>query len=98
MGLAHSQKIIARSNYSIEDYLKREHLLSDAHNSYIWVIEPNGHSYQAGFAYWNSKDSRVKPGSILFIGFSSGFFNLGSDRLEKLESDIVFLLSNAYQQ
>lgn len=87
VGLVTQESFIVHSNYSIQNYLRNKKRLSAADNSYVWVIEPNGHAFKTGYAYWNDEHAKIKPGSLVFMGFNSS-----RTRLKTLEQDIIFLL------
>ena len=51
--------------------LPRGELLEIAGKSTVFVIQPDGHVDEVGYAYWNSKQAYFAPGAILFIAFDS---------------------------
>ncbi|MGF1878021.1 capsule biosynthesis GfcC family protein [Photobacterium frigidiphilum] len=72
-----------------EAYLKQAKSLSNANNSDVWVIQPDGTVEQHPIAYWNREHHDIAPGAIVYLGFSSlpkGF--------ETLNEDIINLLRN----
>ncbi|AQM18550.1 capsule biosynthesis GfcC family protein [Vibrio anguillarum] len=72
---------------TVADYLNQTTLLSSANNSNVWVIYPDGHAKQAGYAYWNDEQTLLAPGSVIFVGFNSS-----NAQLLGFESEIVSLL------
>lgn len=72
---------------TVADYLSQTTLLSSANNSNVWVIYPDGHTKQVGYAYWNDEQTLLAPGSVIFVGF-----NDSNDQLLDFESEIVSLL------
>lgn len=59
----------------VSDYLIleeiRQNLLSEANNSFVYIIQPDGNIIEAPYAYWNKQSFFLAPGSIIFIGFNS---------------------------
>lgn len=62
-------------NGQVSDYLKLEevkrYLLSEANNSIVYIIHPDGSIVEAPYAYWNQQSFFLAPGSTIFIGFDS---------------------------
>ncbi|WP_076588957.1 capsule biosynthesis GfcC family protein [Vibrio ostreicida] len=73
---------------TVRDYLSSSKALSDASNSVVWLIYPDGNYKKIGFAYWNDNQTAIPPGSILFLAF-----NNPSEALLQLEQSIVSLLA-----
>lgn len=59
----------------VSDYFALEeieqNLLSEANNSLVYIIQPDGHIVEAPYAYWNKQSIFLAPGSTIFIGFNS---------------------------
>ncbi|WP_052132390.1 capsule biosynthesis GfcC family protein [Vibrio variabilis] len=72
---------------SLSDYLSRLNLLKSADPSYAWVIYPDGNFVRSGYAYWNSQNTSLTPGSIIFVGFKSG-----NKEVQQLEQQVVQLI------
>ncbi|MCG9683974.1 capsule biosynthesis GfcC family protein [Vibrio sp. Isolate23] len=77
-----------KPNWTVKDYLSTSRVLSSANNSHAWVIYPDGHYKQVGFAYWNDEKTPLPPGSSIFLGF-----NNPSKELSQLEQEIVSLIA-----
>ena len=73
---------------SLSGYLSRLNLLKKAHPSYVWVIYPDGNFVRSGYAYWNSQNTSLTPGSVIFIGFNSS-----NKEVQQLEQQIVQLIT-----
>ncbi|WP_052319236.1 capsule biosynthesis GfcC family protein [Vibrio sinaloensis] len=73
---------------SLSGYLSRLNLLKKAHPSYAWVIYPDGNFVRSGYAYWNSQNTSLTPGSVIFIGFNSS-----NKEVQQLEQQIVQLIT-----
>lgn len=73
---------------SLTDYLSRLNLLKSADPSYAWVIYPDGNFVRSGYAYWNSQNTSLTPGSIIFVGFKSG-----NKEVQQLEQQVVQLIT-----
>lgn len=48
-----------------------QNLLSEANNSLVYIIQPDGQIVKAPYAYWNKQSIFLAPGSTIFIGFDS---------------------------
>ncbi|WP_231566161.1 capsule biosynthesis GfcC family protein [Vibrio sinaloensis] len=72
---------------SLSGYLSRLNLLKSADPSYAWVIYPDGNFVRSGYAYWNSQNTSLTPGSIIFVGFKSG-----NKEVQQLEQQVVQLI------
>ncbi len=78
-----------QTRFDVNAYLKQAKPLSNANNSDVWVIQPDGTVEQHPIAYWNREHHDIAPGAIVYLGFSSlpkGF--------ETLNEDIINLLRN----
>ncbi|MGX1923798.1 capsule biosynthesis GfcC family protein [Vibrio sp. NH-7] len=73
---------------SLSGYLSRLNLLKTAHPSYAWVIYPDGNFVRSGYAYWNSQNTSLTPGSVIIIGFNSS-----NKEVQQLEQQIVQLIT-----
>ncbi|WP_171734583.1 capsule biosynthesis GfcC family protein [Vibrio sp. 99-70-13A1] len=77
---------------SISDYVQlipQGSLGKTADDSFVYVIQPDGHVKKAPYAYWNNAPTYLAPGAMIFIGFSS----LPSSH-SSLNQDIAELLRN----
>lgn len=86
-GLAQKQMKF-HADYTVADYIQRTRLSHQHHQSYAWVIEPNGHIERVGYAYWNDEETHLSPGSAIFIGFGSS-----DNEMIQLEKNIATLIS-----
>ncbi|MCG7496833.1 capsule biosynthesis GfcC family protein [Vibrio sp. Of7-15] len=75
----------------VSDYLVleevKENLLSEANNSFVYIIQPDGNIIEVPYTYWNKQSFFLAPGSIIFIGFNSLTQNFS-----KLNAQIAQLL------
>ncbi|MEF1171093.1 capsule biosynthesis GfcC family protein [Vibrio sinaloensis] len=82
------QNVEFDESLSLSDYLSRLNLLKSAAPSYAWVIYPDGNFVRSGYAYWNSQNTSLTPGSVIFIGFNSS-----NKEVQQLEQQIVQLIT-----
>ncbi|MGL5391013.1 MAG: capsule biosynthesis GfcC family protein, partial [Shewanella sp.] len=78
-----------QSQASSQDYLQQASLLPNADNSYVWIIQPDGHGIKQPIAYWNQQAQDIAPGATLYVEFSSPF-----DDYSSLNDNIIELLKN----
>ncbi|MFA0568277.1 capsule biosynthesis GfcC family protein [Vibrio gallaecicus] len=77
---------------SISEYVQlipQGSLGKTADDSFVYVIQPDGHVKKAPYAYWNNSPTYLAPGAMIFIGFNS----LPSSH-SSLNQDIAELLRN----
>ncbi|MGF1761301.1 capsule biosynthesis GfcC family protein [Photobacterium sagamiensis] len=84
-----SKNILWQERANAAFYLDQAKPTSDAENSDVWVIQPDGVAEQHQIAYWNHKHQDIAPGAIIYMGFDS----LPSD-FTTLNQDIINLLRN----
>ncbi|WP_170107716.1 capsule biosynthesis GfcC family protein [Photobacterium lipolyticum] len=84
-----SKNILWQERSDAAFYLDQAQPTSDADNSNVWVVQPDGVTKQHSIAYWNHKHQDIAPGAIIYMGFDS----LPSD-FTTLNQDIVNLLRN----
>ncbi|GAM75863.1 yjbG polysaccharide synthesis-related protein [Vibrio ishigakensis] len=66
-------KLTFEPHFQLTDYLD-EHgivLLDGANKTEAIAIQPDGQVVEIGFGWWNSKETYLAPGAIVFIGLSS---------------------------
>ncbi|RJX67161.1 hypothetical protein DZ860_19285 [Vibrio sinensis] len=76
------------STKPLHDYLSDAYLLSSAHQSYVWVIYPDGKYKRVGYAAWNEESINLTPNTSIFIGMDSD-----TPAWSELEEDIVKLIT-----
>ncbi|WP_028024877.1 capsule biosynthesis GfcC family protein [Enterovibrio calviensis] len=70
--IQHSASSDWASGLIISDYIdNHDRLFWYAERSHVVVIEPNGNTQSVPVAYWNNADSRLVPGSIVYVPFTS---------------------------
>ena len=84
-------KLTFSPHFQLTDYLEQNDitLLDGANKTQAFVIQPDGKIAEIGFGWWNSKETYLAPGAIVFIGLSSLW-----NENEELNSQIVQLLVN----
>ena len=79
---------------SINDYLKlipQGSLGTTVDDSFVYVIQPDGHVKKAPYAYWNNSQTYLAPGAMIFIGFDSlpsSYSSLNQDIAELLRNKV----------
>lgn len=74
---------------SSQDYLEKAYPLENADNSYVWIIQPDGHALKHPIAYWNAKQQDIAPGATIFVSYAATFENY-----DTLNDNIIELLRN----
>jgi hypothetical protein len=75
----------------VSDYFSQISLTTQADNDYVYIIQADGKTLQAPYAYWNKGHQEIMPGSQVYIPFKKQFFS--SDN-EQINAQIVFLAAN----
>lgn len=70
-------------------YLTNANVIRSAENSYVTVIQPDGHVEKHPIAYWNDNHHDIAPGATIFIGYQALFSNYSD-----LNNDITSMLIN----
>lgn len=70
------------------DFVNYSSKLPGAHNSYFWVIYPDGNYQRIGYAYWNYENVSLTPGTALYLGINSN-----SKEIKQLEQQIIELIT-----
>ncbi|OLQ76175.1 hypothetical protein BIT28_18985 [Photobacterium proteolyticum] len=87
--VSHPKEVSWQERRNANNYLKQVVILSNADNSDVWVIQPDGHVEQHPIAYWNNKHFDIAPGATIYLGFSSL-----PDDFNTINEEIVNLLRN----
>ena len=74
---------------SIDNYLKQVELSTNADNTQIAVIQPDGFVQMTEFTLWKNNPVYLAPGAVVYVPFSS----LPSE-LSSLNESIIQLLRN----
>jgi hypothetical protein len=76
------------------DYI-HAHFSSLDNQDYVFIIQPDGHSYKFGIAYWNASCNDIMPGSQVYIPLAeSQFFKENTE----LNEQVIALAKNRILQ
>jgi len=70
------------TNQCIADYIHEQFSVL-LNKDYIYVVQPNGHTFKAGIAYWNASCVEIMPGSQIYIPLDESQFSAENRELNK---------------
>ncbi len=89
IGMFDSPKHIPfNTELKLVDILENQSKHAGANNSFVWLINPDGHYQRYGYAYWNYENAPIIPGSVIYLGVHSSH-----EKLKQIEQQIIQLIS-----